>query len=380
MDKVYQVFVSSTYKDLQDERREVIEALLGIGCLPSGMELFAAGDDDQWTLIRRVIDQCDYYIVISAGMYGTIHPATGKSYTQMEYEYAVSLGKPIIAFLYKDTKKLPVDKVEPEGDRAKSLQSFHELVRHKVVKFWDSRDSLAKAVYQSMINVIRDRPSPGWVRADHVHGETEMLLLKNTILTLEKELEPLKRAGVRGGVLAPHTEVDWGNLFRETKSLDLLFAYAETWRHGRTVELATLARTTGGCIRTILPDPASDQIVNELSRRFVCPREKVIEHIYDAAGHFCALKKLTACRADIKVYFYPFAPLYTSYRFDSLSVLSLYSHRGSRAGVITLLLQDGALRSYLMDEFELLVRSEKVREVRDGDIDGRFEEPYIEKP
>ena len=59
MDKRYQVFVSSTYEDLIEERKEVMQALLELGCIPAGMELFQAGNEDQWTLIKRVIDDCD---------------------------------------------------------------------------------------------------------------------------------------------------------------------------------------------------------------------------------------------------------------------------------------------------------------------------------
>ena len=53
MDKRYQVFVSSTYEDLQEERQQVMQALLELDCIPSGMELFPAANDDQWTLIKK---------------------------------------------------------------------------------------------------------------------------------------------------------------------------------------------------------------------------------------------------------------------------------------------------------------------------------------
>ena len=56
MEKIFQVFVSSTFEDLQEERKEVMQALLELDCMPAGMELFPASNEDQWTLIKRVID------------------------------------------------------------------------------------------------------------------------------------------------------------------------------------------------------------------------------------------------------------------------------------------------------------------------------------
>ena len=100
MEKRYQVFISSTYADLQDERQEVIQALLELDCISAGMELFPAASDDQWTLIKQVIDDCDYYRVIVAGRYGSIGH-DGLSYTELEYRYANDTGKPIIGFVQK---------------------------------------------------------------------------------------------------------------------------------------------------------------------------------------------------------------------------------------------------------------------------------------
>ena len=51
MERKHQVFVSSTYKYLVKERQEVIHALLELDCIPAGMELFPAADEDAWSLI-----------------------------------------------------------------------------------------------------------------------------------------------------------------------------------------------------------------------------------------------------------------------------------------------------------------------------------------
>lgn len=49
MDKRYQVFISSTFRDLQQERQAVLRAVLELDHMPAGMELFPAGDDAAWS-------------------------------------------------------------------------------------------------------------------------------------------------------------------------------------------------------------------------------------------------------------------------------------------------------------------------------------------
>ena len=99
MEKRYQVFVSSTYKDLQDERAQVIRTLMEMDCFPAGMELFPAVDEEQWNFIKKVIDDCDYYILIVGGRYGSTSPE-GLSYTEQEYDYAIEKGLKVLAFVH----------------------------------------------------------------------------------------------------------------------------------------------------------------------------------------------------------------------------------------------------------------------------------------
>lgn len=81
MDKRYQVFISSTFEDLKEERSEVLQALLELDCIPCGMEYFPAADEGQWEYIKKLIDDCDYYIVIIGARYGSVD-SMGISFTQ----------------------------------------------------------------------------------------------------------------------------------------------------------------------------------------------------------------------------------------------------------------------------------------------------------
>jgi len=191
MDKRYQVFVSSTYEDLREERQEVMHALLELDCIPSGMELFPAANDDQWSLIKKIIDECDYYIVILGGRYGSIGP-DGISYTEMEYRYAVNIGKPVIAFLHIDPLQLPASRVEKYDEGRKKYLEFRELLQTKVCKKWSNPSELGSVVSRSLIRLIHTTPAIGWVRADQVTDEVtaiETLKLKRkTGLSLEQKI------------------------------------------------------------------------------------------------------------------------------------------------------------------------------------------------
>ncbi|MEJ8764206.1 DUF4062 domain-containing protein, partial [Phocaeicola sp. HCN-40430] len=124
MDKKYQVFVSSTYEDLQEERKKVMEALLQMNCFPVGMEYFNASDDSQWEVIKSLIRECDYYVLIVAGRYGSIEEESGKSYTQKEFEYAVEQGVPVISFVHKHPESLPGTKIEQDPLKHEKLDIF----------------------------------------------------------------------------------------------------------------------------------------------------------------------------------------------------------------------------------------------------------------
>lgn len=115
MDKRYQVFVSSTFTDLKEERKAIIECLLNAKYIPAGMEMFAASNDEQFKYIKKIIDTCDYYVLIVGARYGSINPSTGKSFTEQEYDYAVEKGIPVLAFLHDNPYNLSVEKRDDEN-------------------------------------------------------------------------------------------------------------------------------------------------------------------------------------------------------------------------------------------------------------------------
>jgi len=198
--KKYQVFVSSTYEDLKPERQEIMHALLELDCIPSGMELFSAADEDQWSLIKGVIDDCDYYVVVIGGRYGSLGPE-GISYTEMEYRYAVSTEKPVIAFLHKDPGVLQAKLTEQSEKGRKQLEEFRHLAQKKMCKYWGSAQELGSVVSRSLIMLQKKHPGIGWVRGDLITSKdatVEILRLRKKIEQLEEELSESQTEAPKG--------------------------------------------------------------------------------------------------------------------------------------------------------------------------------------
>ena len=188
MDKKYQVFVSSTYQDLIEERQKVIEALISKNCFPVGMEYFPAASEEQFTVIKKLIDRCDYYILILGGRYGSIEPKTGKSYTQLEYEYALNKNIPVAAFYHKNIGNLPSEKVENTDAGKKKYEEFKKLVQNNLCKSWGEVYELAFNVNITLDFMFENYPRIGWVKADAISSAEA----NKEILALKKENESLK--------------------------------------------------------------------------------------------------------------------------------------------------------------------------------------------
>lgn len=196
MDVKYQVFVSSTYVDLVEERRKVTEAILNLGHIPVGMEAFHASDSSQWEYIQRRIDESDYYVVIVGERYGS--ETRGKSYTQLEYEYAVKKGVPVAAFLIGDDarKKLPVNLVE--FDKKAKIEKFRALCKKKLIKHWENSDDLAYRVSQTLSEMMSKTPRVGWVRANQVpssHVLNELAALSEEKRAMQTRIAALSENG-----------------------------------------------------------------------------------------------------------------------------------------------------------------------------------------
>ncbi len=189
----YQIFVSSTYEDLKEERDLVIKAILEMGHIPVGMEMFSAGDEQQWELIKSQIDDCDYYVVISAFRYGSLDGDIG--YTEKEYDYAVSKGVPALGFVINDAVNWAASKVDTNALKVEKLRAFKNKIQSKIVSYWNDKNDLYGKVSISLMKQFNTNPRVGWIKSSEQMSPdivNEISRLSNENSLLRKKVDELE--------------------------------------------------------------------------------------------------------------------------------------------------------------------------------------------
>lgn len=191
MDEIrFQVFVSSTFEDLKEERQKVWEALVSLGFIVSGMEAFPATNEAQFQFIKRQIEQTDYFVLILGGRYGT-SPDDVESFTEKEFNYAHSLGVPIFVFLHHDINSLPVLKTDRDQQKTERLEAFRDKAsRDRLCAFWKTADDLALGIIKALHFSMARTPRPGWKRG----GTTASAEILEELRSLKNENDKLKLA------------------------------------------------------------------------------------------------------------------------------------------------------------------------------------------
>ena len=182
----YQVFISSTFKDLVEERQDTLKSVLDMGHIPSGMEIFPAADVEQFEYIKKIIDECDYYVLIVAARYGSLD-AAGISYTEKEYHYAVSQKKTVLAFIHNDVGNIAEQdrRRRRVAEEARGFQtgSSNEPTRSTL----EFKRGTASQVIVSLHKAITEYPAVGWMKASAAASE-DLLAQINQLLLENDEL------------------------------------------------------------------------------------------------------------------------------------------------------------------------------------------------
>ncbi len=184
-----QVFISSTFLDLKAERQAAVSAILQMGHIPAGMELFAAGDESQMTVIKRWIDDSDVFLLILGGRYGSLDPKSGKSYTHLEFDYAKQSEKPYFTLVVDNATLDALPKDRSEMKEPKLYHSFRNEVMDGLVAQWSDLKDIELGVHRSLDEISRRDGLVGWVRGNSAPS----IAVTEELARLSAENEHLKK-------------------------------------------------------------------------------------------------------------------------------------------------------------------------------------------
>ncbi|MBA2594275.1 MAG: DUF4062 domain-containing protein [Gammaproteobacteria bacterium] len=149
------VYISSTSKDLGEHRSALKATLERAGFDVECMENYPAFDERPRDKCLADVAECDYYVLILAWRYG-FQPEDDNprrlSITHLEYEKAVRLKKPCLAFLLDPEHAWPPGRIDPNALSPRSkIGRFRQTVETAHGRrFFTTPDSLAAAVLEPL--------------------------------------------------------------------------------------------------------------------------------------------------------------------------------------------------------------------------------------
>jgi hypothetical protein len=148
------VFLSSTSLDLAEYRRAVKEGLDRIGERVLRMETFGARPDEPTRASLSEVGECDLFVGIYAYRYGFVPPNAHASVTELEYERAIELEKPVFGFVVDEDFDWKPSFIEGEPGRARLAALKQRLSASHIIERFTSPTDLAFKVSTSVSNYL----------------------------------------------------------------------------------------------------------------------------------------------------------------------------------------------------------------------------------
>lgn len=138
------IYISSSYRDLREERQLASEVISQLGHDAAGMESYRANEAPPLDFCVRDVKNSSHYVGIFAFRYGSL--VNGKSITEWEYEAAGQNSIPRFIFMLRNGASWPTDRVDPDRGAIDALRSRLQdpLKGHLVQEFKDAGELAAQ--------------------------------------------------------------------------------------------------------------------------------------------------------------------------------------------------------------------------------------------
>lgn len=225
------VFVSSTFEDMKPYREKTMEALRSLQQTPIVMEDFGANTEPSIDVCRAKIQQSDIFVLIVGFKYGSIYDE-GKSFVELEYEYALKLKKPILVFIVDDEAEIKVSLVD-RGELAEKLENFKKKLKtNHTVKIFNTVDSLYgfvhEAIKQEIQRITHSSTSSLLEGKEALNAYKKFLLMPNRYRDAEAIISLRVNSGFSGWMLRDDLVTTLGLTLGDTVQCDVISVDDET--------------------------------------------------------------------------------------------------------------------------------------------------------
>ncbi|MBN1637450.1 MAG: DUF4062 domain-containing protein [Ignavibacteriales bacterium] len=189
------VFISSTWDDLQEERKVLEKALDRVLIAEKiCMEHFGSKPDTPYELCMKKIENAEILIGIYAHRYGSIPSGYSKSMIELEYQKAIKLKIPALIYIADPNTPILYDSIESVPQKKKQLTEFkHYLLNNHTISYFSNPHQLAWMVVVDLMNWLQEnQPSqPKQQKISPIVGEVKAWFeaIEFNVEPLYKELE-----------------------------------------------------------------------------------------------------------------------------------------------------------------------------------------------
>ena len=257
MAKKYLVYISSSLDDLKAERKELIRVVSELGAIPITMDAFDLNQDEDRKLIYKTIEECDYFVNITAHKRGA---EVGKSFAiAVEYSHAVKMKIPVLALIISEKARWKASKKEKEAAAKKTIDAFRKKLEDHAHEVWTTTSDLRQKALALLSREIHLNPRGGWVHSDEavspsVANELCRLLQENETLRSRINIE---ETGVVK-MIKDQVKSTMKKLAATKISLSFYYTEGENWENTQVFRHIKL-------FRLLTPELSTPKTINEIS-------------------------------------------------------------------------------------------------------------------
>ena len=181
-----QVFVSSTFHDLQNYRKAASEGIIAAGHKPLNLPAQAKPIQE---VINSALELSDVQLAILGDNYGALIPDENISWTEFETERALQLGKPSFVYIIRKIKETPAQNRLAYAFRGRVAES-------RLVKFVSNPPELRYSIERDLAALGAEAKTE-----EKVDSETASIILPSVestnFRTLLEHPEELQKCSAR---------------------------------------------------------------------------------------------------------------------------------------------------------------------------------------